>query len=355
MFRVSLYNFTTLLLYMQPQTKILSHYNGMSYEFISPLPEDLICQQCHCLAYEPQQMKCGKLYCQSCLFSDLRAVCDEESESSLDVRSDKQIKDLAIKCPNSPDGCSWEGRLGDVTNHRSCCPKENISCAFKDIGCDKEMRREEAKKHEEEYLQIHLNYSLKKQMVMMKRIEELEGKCAQMKLHQDEQEKRIQLLQKEAFPNAPMLTVLMKTVGRDFILYKLGQGDLLWISQSFFQYGYLLQLVLKSVAGVRSFFSAGSGREYLFALAASNFHENVTWPCSGVCIFTLKGSPSQVKIRFSIKKPIKTLDLLNKISSSDDKELMWTQVTDSKVTSLLSDNPDKFEVNIISLYLTSSS
>ena len=315
----------------------------MSYEFISPLPEDLICQTCQHLAFEPQQMKCcGKLYCLPCLgSSDWCAVCDEESESSLDVRSDKQIQDLAIKCPNSPDGCSWEGRLGDVTNHRSCCPKEVVSCTYKDIGCNEVLHRDEVKTHEEENWQIHLDYSLKKQILMMKRIEQLEEKCAKTK---DD-------LVQRGFSDPPILTVTMKKVDRDSTLS--GQGDH-WISQAFFQHGYLLQIVLKSVV-FHPHFNPNSKintREYLFTLVGSNIQENVTWPCCGTCIFTLKHMSSELKIKFSFEKPMKAL---NKISSSDEKEFMWTQVADRKVTALLSENPDKFEVNIIRLYITSSS
>ena len=70
---------------------------GYDYNFVEPLPDELTCLICMCVAREPWQMDCcGRVFCKDCL-EELR----------------KRTRVLPVKCPNCREqGKSFADRRG---------------------------------------------------------------------------------------------------------------------------------------------------------------------------------------------------------------------------------------------------
>ena len=113
-----------------------SFHNRYDLTFTETPPEDLICQICHLVAKEPQQVGCcGKVYCKTCItgpHDSSKRVCPNckvPTHCFPDLRSDRQIKLLKISCKNENGGCRWTGALQEwEKGHYEQCPFAVMQC-----------------------------------------------------------------------------------------------------------------------------------------------------------------------------------------------------------------------------------
>lgn len=320
-----------LLLLSQHET-FKANYKGKSYEVVSSIPNDLLCESCYQLADEPHLTDCcSKLVCRVC------ECCSKQGKRSPDLRTKKSINDLNIKCKNSLAGCKWVGKLRDGTNHLSECQKEMVPCIYREIGCVEHIHRDELVKHEEDKWRIHMKYFLENQMSMKKDIEHLlrtvKNQSAEMKRLKERQDRRSEILRVLTFPHAPNFTVQMKKSHHS------KECDH-WMSTVFYHRGYLLRLVIKLMSS--------SSAEYYATVVGSDF-DDVTWPCSG--ILTIKYPTNQrihwssTPILFKIKEPTEKLGshILTE-SSFLFEDLPWSKLPDGICDKTMLD--EEFELEI---------
>ena len=70
---------------------------------------------------------------------------------------DKTCKMKILPCPN--DGCDTNIQCQQVSEHVSKCPHTVISCKYRGIGCDTELKREDMAAHEQDD-KLHLHMAL---------------------------------------------------------------------------------------------------------------------------------------------------------------------------------------------------
>ena len=338
-----------------------AYYDGVSYQFKSLVPEDLLCHHCHNLANKPQLTNCcRKLYCQMCITA-AADCCQNPSDSSLDFRGEKQILNLDIKCPNWSSGCAWEGQLGDVASHCSQCQKELILCSYKGAGCSGMVQRDQLEFHDESNWRRHMNFLLEKQVSMQKTIEQLQTEIKEqssmqkaikeLQLKVEKQKSYIQKLRDEALLTLPNLRVTMRKITYLSADY--------WISDVFFHQGYLFQLVIRSLI-------LGGNNNVCLTLIGSDFDEHVHWPCRGICTVKCESDSitlgalrfydedkeeNVIRIKFLIEKPMNgKLQPQEVISTLVKQEsLRWRMLSSQKLVALFSgvqESDSEFKIDI---------
>ena len=65
--------------------------------------------------------------------------------------------DVILPCKNR---CLQKVKRCEMEQHRDTCPKEIIICPYSGIGCEKKMKREDMKQHEEDETKSHLKYAV---------------------------------------------------------------------------------------------------------------------------------------------------------------------------------------------------
>ena len=117
-------------------TPVIYFYARYDLTFTENPPEDLICQICHLVAKEPQQVGCcGKVYCKDCIShprgtpESVCPKCKAPTHCFPDLRSERQIKLLKISCKNESSGCQWTGTLEEWERGHK------VQCAFAATQC----------------------------------------------------------------------------------------------------------------------------------------------------------------------------------------------------------------------------
>jgi len=119
-----------------------SSIGGYDYDFITDVPEDLVCALCHFAFKNPVQIEeCGHIYCKDCYQqmkdhaensgAELLCPLDREKIDVARVFKDKagerRVLNLMVKCQNFGDKCDWTGELRDVLDHeRNCCKNDTM-------------------------------------------------------------------------------------------------------------------------------------------------------------------------------------------------------------------------------------
>ena len=131
---------------------------GYDYNF-TDVPDDLICQVCHCVARQPHQVDCcGKIYCKACIERTKRKRahsshdilhincpnCRAKAHPFRDQRSARHIKLLKMSCENESEGCMWTGELANYEPHKSKCEFNQVTCPN---VCGAKLKQNELNKH----------------------------------------------------------------------------------------------------------------------------------------------------------------------------------------------------------------
>jgi len=139
-----------------PSTPIKSKYTP-NLEVADFLPDaqalikDYICYLCGGVYFNPRIDRCGHIYCTPCLkITDCcpltNAIYNDSNLTPINFVSaiiDKQM----VYCRNKSKGCEWTGKLIELSEHQSICPKQSIKCDIP--GCIEGDLRENISKHQE--------------------------------------------------------------------------------------------------------------------------------------------------------------------------------------------------------------
>ena len=295
-------------------------YAGSSYTFIEAVPEYLCCSRCKPLLVLPENPHRvnSRLYCAPCVKKE-----GMESQSKFDRESEQQILKLEIICPNSAEGCQWQGQLGEVESHRSMCPKEMIPCQFIDIGCNEMMLRDATDEHQEKNKDKHLhcatltiNEMKRTDVAIRKQMQDLEEECRErIEELKKKYEGIIQRLREEISPCPPVVVRMINWWDKSDTL---SLRDLFchytYVSSAFFSHpqGYKLCIILKC--------SGSDDKVKVKIVALHQETDPKRWPCKGVAVISLQPEfmdPYSFEIEFIIKEP--TLIDRKKLGEEDFK------------------------------------
>jgi len=119
-----------------------SSIGGYDYDFITDVPEDLVCALCYFAFKNPVQIEeCGHIYCKDC-YQQMKDHAENSGEELLcpldrekidvtrvfkDKSDERRVLNLMVKCQNFGDKCDWAGELRDVLDHeRNCCKNDTM-------------------------------------------------------------------------------------------------------------------------------------------------------------------------------------------------------------------------------------
>ena len=126
-------------------------YKAVEYTFVETpvqLLEELKCAICLELVSQPVSTSCQHLFCKNCIKDQHTCpTCRKEiSGTTPDVGSSRLLKAFKVKCPNTEQGCEWEGPLGDVEEHlkRKKCQQQMVKCPN---DCGERKKRELLRNH----------------------------------------------------------------------------------------------------------------------------------------------------------------------------------------------------------------
>ena len=116
---------------------------GYDYEFVDAPPKSLECSICLLTLRDPHVVSCcGNHFCYSCInrinsSNKLCPLCNEPGFTTfLHKGVAREVNALKIYCPNKPQGCDWQGELGQVEKHLN--PKDKLRerrCGFVMVEC----------------------------------------------------------------------------------------------------------------------------------------------------------------------------------------------------------------------------
>ena len=125
-------------------------YKGVKFTFIDTsvrVLEELKCPICLELLSEPFVTDCHHLFCKNCIENQLTCpTCRKLFVATTpDIGSTRVLKAFKVKCPNSVEGCEWQGDLGDAEEHlEKKCQHQKVECPN---GCGGKMKRKTVQLH----------------------------------------------------------------------------------------------------------------------------------------------------------------------------------------------------------------
>ena len=162
--------------------------SGYDCQFIGEIPPPDVgkCPKCRRIYSDPHQMRCcGKRICGGCV-EKIKAKsqpchfrnCNEVDVSSYPDKAHMQyLGSYKVNCPNSSEGCEWEGQLAELDRHLNLepttekqlkgCQFSKIKCKFHAVGCQVELLHKDMPEHERQSVAEHsvaLSTTLQKAM-----------------------------------------------------------------------------------------------------------------------------------------------------------------------------------------------
>ncbi|KAH9364264.1 hypothetical protein HPB48_022948 [Haemaphysalis longicornis] len=107
-------------------------------EFVDKIPDELVCSICGVVSAFPKRLPCRHVFCPTCYgeITERERICPVDRGSFLGemvetVDSSRVgIKELRIRCPNSPRGCTFVGPLSKLHEHfLEQCRLAEVHCA----------------------------------------------------------------------------------------------------------------------------------------------------------------------------------------------------------------------------------
>ena len=133
---------------------------GFNYKTVGSLPKSLECSICLWIVRDPQLTSCcGHNFCFPCI-SPIQGdhkpcpLCKEPDFTMfLHKGVAREVNALKIYCPNKPQGCDWQGELGQVEKHlnpenksrEKGCGFVMVDCKYK---CGDRFQKQLVKEHE---------------------------------------------------------------------------------------------------------------------------------------------------------------------------------------------------------------
>ena len=114
---------------------------GYKYEFVDQVPEDYFCKLCKHVAREPTLLSCcGECFCKACvdvIIQDKNPCpsCEDSNITSCpQVKYQRKILVLEVRCTAKDRGCEWTGQLQHLDAHLDVTTGD---CQYVDVECPK--------------------------------------------------------------------------------------------------------------------------------------------------------------------------------------------------------------------------
>ena len=110
------------------------------------LLEETKCPVCLEIMKNPVITSCDHLFCENCIKDQPTCpTCCNTFTTTPDRGSVRIVKAFKVKCPNSVEGCEWQGDLGDAEEHlKEKCQHQKVECPN---GCGEMMKRKTIQLH----------------------------------------------------------------------------------------------------------------------------------------------------------------------------------------------------------------
>ena len=124
-------------------------YKGVEYTFVDTpvrLLEEAKCPICLEIMKDSVSTSCSHLFCENCIKGQPTCpTCRKRFTTTPDRGSVRIVKAFKVKCPNSVEGCKWQGDLGDAEEHlEKKCQHQKVKCPN---GCGEKMKRKTVQLH----------------------------------------------------------------------------------------------------------------------------------------------------------------------------------------------------------------
>ena len=125
----------------EPTVKMATLKQSLGYqcEFIDPVPEDFYCKSCNLVARKfTITCCCGETYCHACIADTPEQgkpcpACGEKDFTlTKQVKYQKRIKGLKVRCSMKERGCDWSGTLEQLDTHLD---PDQDNCQYVDTKC----------------------------------------------------------------------------------------------------------------------------------------------------------------------------------------------------------------------------
>ena len=128
---------------MADSAPLKAFYKGVEFDFLITsfhVLDSLKCVLCTGLVCEPVETSCAHQLCGNCSGKQKSCPkCHKKLNSPLDKATREAIARLKVKCPNSVEGCEWQGDLGDAEEHlEEKCQHQKVECPN---GCSEDVER----------------------------------------------------------------------------------------------------------------------------------------------------------------------------------------------------------------------
>lgn len=124
---------------------------GYDYQFVEPPLDIFVCKICHFPSRDPHlSMCCGHIFCKSCLDNAKEAIATfsqgglrqihnicpmcrstDEFFTVPNKQVCREVLNLQIFCTNKEKGCTWQGEVGNISNHL----EQSNGCQFETVIC----------------------------------------------------------------------------------------------------------------------------------------------------------------------------------------------------------------------------
>ena len=124
-------------------------YKGLEYAFVDApvrLLEKAKCPVCLEIVRKPVSTSCNHLFCSDCIRRRPNCpTCHKKFTTTPDKGSVRALKAFKVKCPNSVEGCKWQGDFGEAEEHlEKKCQHQKVECPN---GCWEKVDRKSLQNH----------------------------------------------------------------------------------------------------------------------------------------------------------------------------------------------------------------
>lgn len=104
----------------------------------------------------------------------------EDTHFFIIVRHARECPDMTVPCSNR--GCDKHIKRKSLKEHAKTCPKAIVCCQYSSVGCTAQLTRENAKTHNQEYMEEHLGKAVATLQGVMKQLKNVTAQLERLGL-----------------------------------------------------------------------------------------------------------------------------------------------------------------------------